>query len=127
MKLGVHIGYWGLGLSSEDQLQIVQEAERLGYDSVWAAEAYGSDTATVLAWLAGQTSKIRLGSGIFQMPGRSAAMTAMTAATIDQLSNGRMISGSAPRARRSPRAGTGSASPSSCSARASMWRSCGWR
>ena len=93
MKLGVHIGYWGLGLSSEDQLKIVQEAERLGYDSVWAAEAYGSDTATVLGWLAGQTSKIRLGSGIFQMPGRSAAMTAMTAATIDQLSDGRMILG----------------------------------
>jgi len=82
MKLGVHIGYWGLGLSSQDQLTIVQEAERLGYDSVWAAEAYGSDTATVLGWLAGQTSKIRLGSGIFQMPGRSAAMTAMTAANI---------------------------------------------
>ncbi len=93
MKLGIHIGYWGLGLTSEDQLQIVQEAERLGFDSVWAAEAYGSDTATVLAWLAGQTSKIRLGSGIFQMPGRSAAMTAMTAATIDQLSGGRMILG----------------------------------
>ncbi len=93
MKLGVHIGYWGLGLSSEDQLNIVQEAERLGYDSVWAAEAYGSDTATVLAWLAGQTSKIRLGAGIFQMPARSPAMTAMTAATIDQLSNGRMIIG----------------------------------
>ena len=93
MKLGVHIGYWGLGLSSEDQLAIVQEAERLGYDSVWAAEAYGSDTATVLGWLAGQTSKIRLGSGIFQMPARSPAMTAMTAATIDQLSDGRMILG----------------------------------
>jgi F420-dependent oxidoreductase-like protein len=93
MKLGVHIGYWGLGLGSEDQLTIVQEAERLGYDSVWTAEAYGSDAATVLAWLAGQTSTIRLGSGIFQMPGRSAAMTAMTAATIDQLSGGRMILG----------------------------------
>jgi F420-dependent oxidoreductase-like protein len=93
MRLGLHIGYWGLGLSSQDQLAIVQEAERLGYDSVWAAEAYGSDTATVLGWLAGQTSKIRLGSGIFQMPGRSPAMTAMTAATIDQLSGGRMILG----------------------------------
>jgi len=93
MKLGVHIGYWGLGLTSEDQLNIVQEAERLGYDSVWAAEAYGSDAATVLGWLAGQTSRIRLGSGIFQMPARSAAMTAMTAATIDQLSNGRMLLG----------------------------------
>src|ERR1700734_3462876 len=93
MKLGVHIGYWGLGLSSQDQLTIIQEAEKLGYDSVWAAEAYGSDTATVLGWLAGQTSKIRLGAGIFQMPGRSPAMTAMTAATIDQLSGGRMVLG----------------------------------
>jgi F420-dependent oxidoreductase-like protein len=93
MKLGVHIGYWGLGLTSQDQITIVQEAERLGYDSVWTAEAYGSDAATVLGWLAGQTSTIRLGSGIFQMPGRSPAMTAMTAATIDQLSGGRMILG----------------------------------
>jgi F420-dependent oxidoreductase-like protein len=93
VKLGVHIGYWGLGLSSADQLQIVQEAERLGYDSVWTAEAYGSDAATILSWLAGQTTKIKLGSGIFQMPGRSAAMTAMTAATIDQLSDGRMLLG----------------------------------
>src|SRR5579862_6064946 len=93
MKLGVHIGYWGLGLTSEDQLNIVQEAERLGYDSIWTAEAYGSDAATVLGWLAGLTKNIRLGAGIFQMPGRSAAMTAMTAATIDQLSDGRMILG----------------------------------
>jgi F420-dependent oxidoreductase-like protein len=90
VRLGVHIGYWGLGLTAEQQLQIVQEAERLGYDSVWAAEAYGSDTATVLAWLAAGTSSIALGSAIFQIPARSAAMTAMTAATIDNLSNGRM-------------------------------------
>src|SRR4051795_13430397 len=93
MKLGVHIGYWGLGLSSEDQLRIVQEAERLGYDSVWTAEAYGSDAATVLGWLAGQTSTIRLGSAIFQMPGRSPAMTAMTVATLDHISGGRFILG----------------------------------
>jgi len=93
VKLGVHIGYWGLGLTADEQLQIVQEAERLGYDSVWAAEAYGSDTATVLAWLAAGTSRINLGSAIFQIPGRSAAMTAMTAATIDNLSNGRMRCG----------------------------------
>ncbi len=93
MKLGVHIGYWGLGLSSADQLEIVQEAERLGYDSVWAAEAYGSDAATILGWLAGQTTRIHLGSAIFQMPARSAAMTAMTAATLDQLSDGRMLLG----------------------------------
>ncbi|MBS1870919.1 MAG: LLM class F420-dependent oxidoreductase [Actinobacteria bacterium] len=93
MKLGVHIGYWGLGLTAAEQLQIVQEAERLGYDSVWAAEAYGSDTATVLAWLAAGTTTIKLGSAIFQIPARSAAMTAMTAATIDNLSNGRMRCG----------------------------------
>src|SRR5437773_4806403 len=93
MKLGVHIGYWGMGLTREDQLEIVQEAERLGYDSVWTAEAYGSDAATILGWIAGQTSTIRIGSAIFQMPGRSPAMTAMTAATLDQLSDGRMILG----------------------------------
>ena len=93
MKLGVHVGYWGLGMGPQDQLEVVQEAERLGYDSVWAAEAYGSDAATVLAWLAAGTSKIKLGSAIFQMPGRSAAMTAMTAATIDELSDGRMVLG----------------------------------
>jgi F420-dependent oxidoreductase-like protein len=93
MKLGVHVGYWGLGMDAEDQLAVVQEAERLGYDSVWSAEAYGSDAATVLAWLAAQTQKIRLGSAIFQMPGRSPAMTAMTAATLDQLSGGRMLLG----------------------------------
>jgi F420-dependent oxidoreductase-like protein len=93
MKLGVHVGYWGLGLTADDQLALVQEAERLGYDSVWTAEAYGSDAATILGWLAQATSKIRLGSAIFQMPGRSAAMTAMTAATLDQLSGGRMILG----------------------------------
>jgi F420-dependent oxidoreductase-like protein len=93
MRLGVHVGYWGLGLTSQEQLAIVQEAERLGYDSVWAAEAYGSDTATILAWLAAGTSTIKLGSAIFQIPARSAAMTAMTAATIDQLSGGRMLLG----------------------------------
>ncbi len=93
MKLGVHVGYWGLGMGPQDQLEVVQEAERLGFDSVWAAEAYGSDAATVLAWLAAGTSKIKLGSAIFQMPGRSAAMTAMTAATIDELSGGRMVLG----------------------------------
>src|SRR5215208_6638021 len=93
MRLGLHIGYWGLGLTSEQQLELVREAESLGFDSVWSAEAYGSDAATVLAWLAGQTERIRLGSAIFQIPGRSPAMTAMTAATLDHLSNGRMTIG----------------------------------
>jgi F420-dependent oxidoreductase-like protein len=90
MKLGINVGYWGMGIGPKDQLQVVQEAERLGYDSVWAAEAYGSDAATVLAWLAAGTSTIKLGSAIFQIPARSPAMTAMTAATIDELSGGRM-------------------------------------
>ena len=93
MKLGVHIGYWGLGLTSQDQIEIVQTAESLGYDSVWTAEAYGSDAATILGWIAGQTTRIKIGSAIFQMPGRSPAMTAMTAATLDQLSDGRMLLG----------------------------------
>src|SRR6187551_2724466 len=93
MRLGLHVGYWGLGFTAEQQLEVVREAERLGYDSVWTAEAYGSDAATILAWLAGQTERVKLGSAIFQMPGRSAAMTAMTAATIDQLSDGRMLLG----------------------------------
>ncbi|MGH2915701.1 MAG: LLM class flavin-dependent oxidoreductase, partial [Solirubrobacteraceae bacterium] len=93
MKLGVNVGYWGLGIGPRDQLAMVREAERLGYDSVWAAEAYGSDAATVLAWLAAGTERLRLGSAIFQMPGRTPALTAMTAATIDELSGGRMVLG----------------------------------
>ncbi len=93
MELGLHVGYWGLGLSADEQLGLVKEAEQLGYDSVWTAEAYGSDAATILGWLAQATSRIRLGAAIFQMPARSPAMTAMTAATLDQLSGGRMILG----------------------------------
>ena len=93
MKLGAYLGYWIPGQKPADQLAFAQEAERLGYDSVWTAEAYGSDAATVLAWLAAGTSKIKLGSAIFQMPARSAAMTAMTAATIDTISGGRMVLG----------------------------------
>jgi F420-dependent oxidoreductase-like protein len=93
MRLGLQLGYWGLGISEKDQLQMVRDAESAGYDSAWGAEAYGSDTATVLAWLAGQTERIKLGAGIFQMPARSPAMTAMTAATLDVLSNGRVLLG----------------------------------
>src|SRR5205807_707283 len=93
MKLGLSVGYWGLGLTIADQLDIARTAEALGYDSIWTAEAYGSDAATVLAWLAAGTTRIKLGSGIFQIPARTAAMTAMTAATIDNLSGGRMMLG----------------------------------
>jgi F420-dependent oxidoreductase-like protein len=93
MKLGIHVGYWGLWMGPEEQLNAARAAEQLGYDSLWTAEAYGSDAATVLGWIAGATTRIKLGAAIFQMPGRSPAMTAMTAATIDQLSGGRMILG----------------------------------
>jgi F420-dependent oxidoreductase-like protein len=93
LKLGTTVGFMGLGFTHEQQVEFVVEAERLGYDSVWTAEAYGSDSATPLAYFAHATEKIKLGSGIMQMPGRSAAMTAMTAATIDHLSDGRMILG----------------------------------
>lgn len=89
MRLGLSVGYWGFGSGAAEQLAMAREAERLGYDSVWAAEAYGSDTATVLAWLAAQTTTIGIGSAVLQMPARSAAMTAMTAATLDRLSGGR--------------------------------------
>ena len=89
MRLGVMLGYFGAGTTAAEQLELAREAERLGYDSAWVAEAYGSDAATVLAWLAAQTSSIHLGSAAFQIPARSPAMTAMTAATLDQLSGGR--------------------------------------
>lgn len=88
MKLGVNLGYWGAGNDS-DNLAIAKTAEELGYSVVWAAEAYGSDAATVLSWIAAHTSKIDIGSAIFQIPGRTPANCAMTAATLDTLSGGR--------------------------------------
>jgi len=88
MRLAVNLGYWGGG-NDRDNLALAQEADRLGFDSVWAAEAYGSDAATVLAWVAAQTERIDVGSAVFQIPARTPAMTAMTAATLDSLSGGR--------------------------------------
>ena len=88
MKLGINLGYWGAG-NDADNLVLAKEADSLGYSVVWVAEAYGSDAATVLAYVAAQTSKIDIGSAIFQIPGRTPALTAMTAATLDSLSGGR--------------------------------------
>lgn len=88
MKLGLNLGYWGAG-NDADNLVLAQDADQLGYSVVWAAEAYGSDAATVLAWVAAQTSRIDVGSAVFQIPGRTPANTAMTAATLDTLSGGR--------------------------------------
>ena len=88
MKLGVNLGYWGAG-NDADNLELAREADRLGYAVCWAAEAYGSDAATVLSWVAAQTRRIDVGSAVFQIPARTPAMTAMTAATLDSLSGGR--------------------------------------
>src|ERR671930_1674434 len=88
MRLGLNLGYWGAGNDAEN-LELAREADRLGYAVCWAAEAYGSDAATVLAWVAAQTERIDVGSAIFQIPGRTPALTAMTAATLDSLSGGR--------------------------------------
>ena len=88
MKLGINLGYWGAG-NDADNLVLAQEADRLGYAVAWAAEAYGSDAATVLSWVAAQTQAIDVGSAVFQIPGRTPANTAMTAATLDTLSGGR--------------------------------------
>ena len=110
MRLGLMIGYSGrsmggvtagvqdadkLGFESNNGLPIakIQEAERLGYDSVWTAEAWGSDAVAPLAWIGANTTKIRLGTSIMQIPGRSPANTAMTAMTMDELSGGRFILG----------------------------------
>ena len=93
MRLGLMLGYWGLGLTADDQRALLLEAEAAGFDSVWTAEAYGSDAATPLAWFAAQTERIKLGAAILQIPGRSPAMTAMTAVTLDHLSNGRFLLG----------------------------------
>jgi len=88
LRLGLNLGYWGAGNDAEN-LALAVEAERLGYSVVWVAEAYGSDAPTVMAWVAAQTRRIDVGSAVMQIPARTPAMTAMTAATLDTLSGGR--------------------------------------
>jgi F420-dependent oxidoreductase-like protein len=92
MKLGLGLGYWAAG-PNPDALDLILEAERLGYDSVWSAEAYGSDALTPLAWYGSRTSTIKLGTSIIQMSARTPAATAMAAITLDHLSAGRFILG----------------------------------
>jgi len=89
MRLGLNIGFVFGGDDHLDHLRLVREAERLGFSVTWAAEAYGSDAATLLSWIAAQTTTIDVGAAVFQIPARTPAMTAMTAATLDRLSNGR--------------------------------------
>jgi F420-dependent oxidoreductase-like protein len=94
MKLGLTAGYSGSSVSIN--MDLILEAERLGFDSVWTAEAYGSDAVTPAAWIAARTTHIRVGTAIMQMPARTPAMTAMTAMTLDGLSGGRFILGLGP-------------------------------
>jgi F420-dependent oxidoreductase-like protein len=82
------LGYWGAGNGRSD-LELALLADRLGYGVVWTAEAYGSDAVSVLGWLSGRTTNVDLGSAIMQIPGRTPALTAMTAATLDTLADGR--------------------------------------
>lgn len=91
MQLGLNIGYSGRKIDLP--MQLVQEADRLGYYAVWTSEAYGSDAITPLAWIGAQTTQIKLGTAIMQMHARTPSMTAMTAMTLDQLSGGRMLLG----------------------------------
>jgi len=93
MKLGVNLGYASPGTNPAELVPLVQTAERLGYDSVWAAEAWGTDAVSVLAWLGASTTTMKIGSAIMQIPGRTPANTAMTAATLDLMSGGRFILG----------------------------------
>jgi F420-dependent oxidoreductase-like protein len=93
MRLGFSMGYAQPGTSPLDLIELAREAERLGYDSAWTAEAWGVDAVTPLAWLGALTSTIKLGTAIMQIPGRSPANTAMTAATLDLLSGGRFLLG----------------------------------
>ncbi|MEU0104213.1 MULTISPECIES: LLM class F420-dependent oxidoreductase [unclassified Streptomyces] len=92
MRLGLALGYWGRG-PSPGHVHLAQEAERLGYDSVWTAESWGSDAFTPLAWIAAHTSRIRLGTAVAQMAARPPTTTAMHALTLDHLSGGRLLLG----------------------------------
>jgi F420-dependent oxidoreductase-like protein len=88
VRVGLNLGYWGTGDDAQN-LELARRADQLRYSVAWAAEAYGSDAATVLAWVGAQTTQIDIGSAVFQIPARTPAMTAMTAATLDSLSGGR--------------------------------------
>jgi F420-dependent oxidoreductase-like protein len=93
VRLGFYMGYAPPGTNPTELIELAQEAERVGYDSAWAAEAWGTDAVSVLGWLGATTSKIKLGSAILQIPARTPANTAMTAATLDLMSGGRFLLG----------------------------------
>ena len=88
MRLGLNLGYWGMG-NDQANLVLARDADELGFAVVWAAEAYGSDVPTVLAYVAARTRRIDVGAAVLQIPARAPTMAAMTAATLDSLSGGR--------------------------------------
>lgn len=92
LKLGITFGYWA-AQPTPDFVEIAQEAERLGFDSVWTAESWGNDAFTFLTWIAAHTSKVKLGTGVVQLSARTPTACAMAAMTVDHLSNGRLILG----------------------------------
>src|SRR5512134_1043742 len=96
LALGLNLGYWGIGPQGDEAVEIVREAEKAGFDSAWAAESYGSDAVSVLAYLAAKTETIQLGAAILQVPARQPAAAAMAGITIDALSGGRFIFGFGP-------------------------------
>src|SRR3954453_2867830 len=96
VKLGINLGYWGIGPSGDEAVELVRAAESRGYDSVWVAESYGSDVVSVLGWLAGQTDQIKLGAATLPVPARPPSAAAMAGATLDALSGGRFIFGFGP-------------------------------
>jgi F420-dependent oxidoreductase-like protein len=96
LKLGLNLGYWGIGPRGEEATEMVQAVERFGFDSVWSAESYGSDAVSVLAYMAAKTETIQLGAAILQVPARQPAAAAMAGVTIDALSGGRFIFGFGP-------------------------------
>src|SRR5918996_1459137 len=96
LKLGLNLGYWGIGPQGDEATEIVTAAERFGFDTVWAAESYGSDAVSVLGYLAAKTDTIQLGVAILQVPARQPAAAAMAGVTIDALSGGRFIFGFGP-------------------------------
>lgn len=93
LKLGLQLGYWGALCPGENHTLLAQEAERLGYDSVWTAESWGNDCFTPLAWIGAQTSTIRLGTSVAQLSARTPTACAMATLALDGLSGGRMMLG----------------------------------
>ena len=122
LKLGLQLGYWA-ARPPEGFVEMVQQAERLGFDSVWTAEAYGSDAITPLAYLAAQTETIRLGTGVCQLSARTPTAMAMAAMTLDHLSQGRFILGLGVSGPQVVEGWYGGPSPNRSRARGNMYRS----